>query len=297
MVSDRRLTTTHGPHNDEFNKALVLVCRDAVLVSAFSGLAQAPGFHIGKWLAETLPEAVKPDCLAPHTMERLARMASKEITALQVSPAQKRLSMIFAGFHFGEQGPRPYVWTITNCENDQLEPLENVATEFKNLCMGERLDNDEVPTFISASGSGERLVSESDMDKIKALLDAQRPPKAIVGKFVSMIRQIAEAPETSGTVGRQCMSVVLHAKDGSTESEYHTETAKVRAFAPNKVVALAPEGPIYSVMGAEFGSRDSEGRDVPVAGPKIGRNDPCWCGSGKKFKKCHGGPPTARASF
>ena len=24
------------------------------------------------------------------------------------------------------------------------------------------------------------------------------------------------------------------------------------------------------------------------AGPKIGRNDPCWCGSGKKFKRCHG---------
>ena len=24
------------------------------------------------------------------------------------------------------------------------------------------------------------------------------------------------------------------------------------------------------------------------AGPKIGRNDPCWCGSGKKYKKCHG---------
>jgi len=22
--------------------------------------------------------------------------------------------------------------------------------------------------------------------------------------------------------------------------------------------------------------------------PKIGRNDPCYCGSGKKFKKCHG---------
>lgn len=23
-------------------------------------------------------------------------------------------------------------------------------------------------------------------------------------------------------------------------------------------------------------------------GPQIGRNDPCHCGSGKKFKKCHG---------
>jgi preprotein translocase subunit SecA len=21
---------------------------------------------------------------------------------------------------------------------------------------------------------------------------------------------------------------------------------------------------------------------------KIGRNDPCWCGSGKKYKRCHG---------
>ena len=21
---------------------------------------------------------------------------------------------------------------------------------------------------------------------------------------------------------------------------------------------------------------------------KVGRNDPCWCGSGKKYKKCHG---------
>jgi preprotein translocase subunit SecA len=24
------------------------------------------------------------------------------------------------------------------------------------------------------------------------------------------------------------------------------------------------------------------------AGEQLGRNDPCWCGSGKKFKKCHG---------
>ncbi|MFZ4547159.1 MAG: SEC-C metal-binding domain-containing protein [Bacteroidales bacterium] len=29
----------------------------------------------------------------------------------------------------------------------------------------------------------------------------------------------------------------------------------------------------------------SETKPVPAA-PKIGRNDPCTCGSGKKFKKC-----------
>ena len=27
---------------------------------------------------------------------------------------------------------------------------------------------------------------------------------------------------------------------------------------------------------------------------KVGRNDPCPCGSGRKFKQCHGGPGAAR---
>jgi preprotein translocase subunit SecA len=28
---------------------------------------------------------------------------------------------------------------------------------------------------------------------------------------------------------------------------------------------------------------------VPAgAEAKLGRNDPCWCGSGKKYKRCHG---------
>jgi len=30
------------------------------------------------------------------------------------------------------------------------------------------------------------------------------------------------------------------------------------------------------------------GQRTVAAEQKVGRNDPCWCGSGKKFKKCHG---------
>ena len=26
-------------------------------------------------------------------------------------------------------------------------------------------------------------------------------------------------------------------------------------------------------------------RKEPI--PDLGRNDPCWCGSGKKYKRCH----------
>jgi preprotein translocase subunit SecA len=27
---------------------------------------------------------------------------------------------------------------------------------------------------------------------------------------------------------------------------------------------------------------------VKSADQKVGRNEPCWCGSGKKYKLCHG---------
>ena len=30
------------------------------------------------------------------------------------------------------------------------------------------------------------------------------------------------------------------------------------------------------------------GETFVKTGPEVGRNDPCHCGSGKKFKKCHG---------
>ena len=49
------------------------------------------------------------------------------------------------------------------------------------------------------------------------------------------------------------------------------------------------------------GRANAEGKAEPVAadqktivreGPKVGRNDPCPCGSGKKYKKCHGATET-----
>ncbi len=39
---------------------------------------------------------------------------------------------------------------------------------------------------------------------------------------------------------------------------------------------------IIEKLGALFNSKDE---DVPQVRP--GRNEPCWCGSGRKYKKCH----------
>ena len=41
-----------------------------------------------------------------------------------------------------------------------------------------------------------------------------------------------------------------------------------------------------AVGSAPAGGASSAGQ--PASAAKLGRNDPCWCGSGKKYKKCHG---------
>src|SRR5581483_3504495 len=42
------------------------------------------------------------------------------------------------------------------------------------------------------------------------------------------------------------------------------------------------------LTGADDGSSNNGTKTVVRAGAKVGRNDPCPCGSGKKYKKCHG---------
>jgi preprotein translocase subunit SecA len=58
-----------------------------------------------------------------------------------------------------------------------------------------------------------------------------------------------------------------------------------------KRLALGRRQRVSETHGAEA---DGEAREIPKqetvvrASPKVGRNDPCPCGSGKKYKKCHG---------
>jgi len=56
-------------------------------------------------------------------------------------------------------------------------------------------------------------------------------------------------------------------------------------MATNRARASAVAAPVGAASG---GSPNGGGSPAPVPAGKLGRNDPCWCGSGKKFKKCHG---------
>jgi preprotein translocase subunit SecA len=66
----------------------------------------------------------------------------------------------------------------------------------------------------------------------------------------------------------------------------HEEVTSLGAQAPADAPAATPEE-----SGNEAAMQAAlREKSAPIIreGPKVGRNDPCPCGSGKKYKKCHG---------
>jgi preprotein translocase subunit SecA len=61
-------------------------------------------------------------------------------------------------------------------------------------------------------------------------------------------------------------------------------TGVARRVPPPPPVAPASRGPAPALSS----SLGPVGRQAAATVPEVGRNDPCPCGSGKKYKKCHG---------
>lgn len=79
----------------------------------------------------------------------------------------------------------------------------------------------------------------------------------------------------------------------------YVETAALESFAPEAIEApdayrarkLEALGEDVAALHQHWAEERSKPRPVPTAtraAPRIGRNDPCPCGSGKKYKRCCG---------
>jgi preprotein translocase subunit SecA len=104
---------------------------------------------------------------------------------------------------------------------------------------------------------------------------------AIHEEVVSNIFHAQVAPQDASTI--QAMQEA-EATDGDFEYQ-HESIAGAEAIA----AAGAEAGALATAAAAlGGGAAVATQQRVTPDQEKIGRNDPCWCGSGKKFKKCHG---------
>lgn len=97
-------------------------------------------------------------------------------------------------------------------------------------------------------------------------------------------------------VTRVLMTVKIQSQEQIEQAEQRIEQAGERVLERAQLqhaefddlaeVAAGDAGQDEPTLGQAALAHKAE--PVRREGPKLGRNDPCWCGSGKKYKQCHG---------
>ena len=101
------------------------------------------------------------------------------------------------------------------------------------------------------------------------------------------VLQQPEAPPMPPPPPRPPVFLNNPSADAQASSIFNSTPSQNAAAAPVPAPATAVAGH-RAPQPARVGGDDAELKTVRHDGPKVGRNDPCPCGSGKKYKKCHG---------
>jgi hypothetical protein len=289
LISDRRLSANGKVVENESNKATTFNLQDARLAVAFTGLARTDTFQTRRWLLEALLESANPDYQMEPTIKRFCNRATQNFAEIVVPrKSDKRLTVVLAGYYYNETPPRCYYWLISNFEgfdSDRSEPLSEPLNEFRIRWYRDSRPSEDPYSLIFTAGVN-TPVSQPHAESLRTLLQENKPASALVGKGVEVLQAIAKSPLSKKLVGTQCTSIVLPSSpDASGSLEYHSGTLRTKLFAPSIIEARGRHA-AFIVDSPEVEIRDSSGRPLVLAVPKVGPNQPCPCGSGKKYKKC-----------
>ena len=96
--------------------------------------------------------------------------------------------------------------------------------------------------------------------------------------------------EMMGIIGRNVCEKLFHMQLRREESAATVEVPQPqRKRAARRTIESGGGATAQASSGGGDGApAEAEARPVRRHEPKVGRNDPCPCGSGKKYKKCHG---------
>ena len=284
VVCDRRFTYQNGYFDDEKNKLIFFAVKDARLLVAFTGLAELGTFKTARWLAGALSDAARPDFQLAGCIPRLTTAASAQFRSLQCAPELKRLSIMMVGYWFGDSPPRGGLWLISNFERNGAE-LPQAQDSFECMYKFEQRPFPTEPHFAIAAGMKTALPRKRLQD-LAEMMQARRPPSAAMGKALDMIRSAASSPLSQGKIGMRCNSGYIRRGAPTALVEYHSSALTNQIYMPDSVIANGQMGLI--VRGTKIESFDENGESDPLVIPKVGRNTPCPCGSGLRFKRCHG---------
>ena len=97
-----------------------------------------------------------------------------------------------------------------------------------------------------------------------------------------------------GRISRSVVSTLLRVEPKPSQDQSAAIEAQRRAALQKQARVLEAQANAAASVSTASANAKGASSSVPVpapvkrAEPKVGRNDPCPCGSGQKYKKCHG---------
>jgi preprotein translocase subunit SecA len=140
----------------------------------------------------------------------------------------------------------------------------------------------------------QELVKQSFVDGLRILRDRQIMLRAVDSLWVRYLTDLAILREGIGlrAFGQQ-NPLVAFQKEGHEMfqmlmGQIQSQVARRLLLAPATLVARQPRRAVRASRPSAPGQPQRAQPSAPAAsGAKPGRNEPCWCGSGKKYKHCH----------
>jgi hypothetical protein len=294
QVSDRRLSSGADAklETDDFGKAGHLLCDDASALYGFTGLATYASFNTSAWLMDAFSEASKRDSCFRGLIEHFAVLATEKFKTdrriLSLAPESRRLTVMLTAYTASGHINNALISNFQDFLNPKDHPT--ALTDFSVFCeiSSTTISDSENPTFIQAIGAFRALLDPKtgedipEVQEIRDLLERRAPYKAILGKVEDVVTTVADKPRAMDTVGKRLNTGRIDSRDPLQA------TAGYISDVTESTIHL------LNCVDGRSGSQGLQIRDMQITTtesivfPKVAKNAPCSCGSGKKYKLCHG---------
>jgi len=143
---------------------------------------------------------------------------------------------------------------------------------------------DHLKEGIGLRGYGQRdPLVEYKRESFDLFTDMKTRVEEEMVRYIMWLRPVLndQAPAAPRPVARRAMPMTMNKAEAA--SAFGTSRGTAAATMPSPGPSSSRQGPVPARTGG-----DDVIKTVRREEPKVGRNDPCPCGSGKKYKKCHG---------
>ena len=172
--------------------------------------------------------------------------------------------------------------SVQNASYEQKDPLVIYKLEAYGLWknMLEEMNSKAVATLMRGK------LAAPDYEEAKAMREAQIAAQQAQAQAKAEAEQ-ARAAHAQAMQAHRNAQAATYTRTQEIRQEYGAP-AGANPYANYSTTRETYEGENAQRQAAQSVNRQQPARQPLKAQPKVGRNDPCPCGSGKKYKNCHG---------